>query len=108
MPNDNPTDVAVLTTFATPGGFPVLIRPSERQEFPHCPKSVPWKYVEKFQNRAQLNHQQTLERLAERGGLAPNQLLALLHDSPLLGTRYQTMTTKTAVNDLIWHLSTLS
>lgn len=95
-------------TNSTPKHFPILMRPSERQELPHCPTYIPWRIVEKFQNRAELNHQQTLERLAERGGLSPQELLALLHDSPIFGTKYETMTTKTAVNDLIFHLSTLS
>jgi len=32
-------------------------------------RSVPWAYVEQYRKQAERNHGQTLERLAERGGL---------------------------------------
>lgn len=38
------------------------------------PRTVPWSFVERFRAQAELNHDQTLERLAERGGLAPDEL----------------------------------
>jgi len=39
------------------------------------PKSIPWSEAEKFREQAHTNHGQTLERLAERGGLAPEEIL---------------------------------
>lgn len=60
--------------------FPVLnqqaCRASERKAMP---RSVPWAFVEKFRAQAEQNHDQTLERLAERGGLAPEELWLAAH-----------------------------
>lgn len=47
------------------------------------PRSVPWSFVERFRERAESNHSQTLERLAERGGLAPDEMWLAAHDQPL-------------------------
>lgn len=61
--------------------FPILV--------PHSrivltgPRSVPWAVVSVFEDRAKLNHGQTLERLAERGGLSPRELACLLTDQSL-------------------------
>lgn len=40
-------------------------------------QSVPWSWVEKFRENAMQNHEQTLERLAERGGLSWCELYAI-------------------------------
>lgn len=45
-------------------------------------KSVPWDLVEPHRKRAMENHYQTLERLAERGGLGPAELFAVVEDRP--------------------------
>ncbi|AWJ85132.1 hypothetical protein TSH58p_17355 [Azospirillum sp. TSH58] len=47
-----------------------------------APRSIPWSLVAPHRAQAQINHGQTLERLAERGGLAPCELLAVLEDRP--------------------------
>ena len=47
------------------------------------PRSVPWSFVEPLRERAMQNHDQTLERLAERGGLCPTELWLAAHDQPL-------------------------
>lgn len=64
--------------------FPVLnqqsCRPSERKTMP---RSVQWAFVEKFRIQAEENHDQTLERLAERGGLAPEELWLAAHGQSL-------------------------
>lgn len=44
--------------------------------------SVPWSLVEPFERQAQANHGQSLERLAERGGLSPFELWAVMHSCP--------------------------
>lgn len=41
--------------------------------------SVPWSLVEPHRDWARLNHGQTLERLAERGGLCPVELWMVIH-----------------------------
>ena len=43
-------------------------------------KSVPWRIVQRHAWQAKRNHEQTLERLAERGGLSPAELLCVLND----------------------------
>jgi hypothetical protein len=40
--------------------------------------SIPWEMIAPCERQAQSNHQQSLERLAERGGLDPTEALAVL------------------------------
>lgn len=47
--------------------FPVLDGPS-----------IPWEMIAPFERRAKENHDQTLERLAERGGLSCEEVMAVL------------------------------
>lgn len=47
------------------------------------PRSVPWAFVEQFREQAEHNHSQTLERLAQRGGLCPEEMWIAAH-----GRRY--------------------
>lgn len=46
-------------------------------------QSVPWEAVEAHREQAVKNHGQTLECLAERGGLSWKELYYVLTDSPL-------------------------
>ena len=63
--------------------FPILTpygavrRESERL---NVPRSVPWSLVASHEAQADRNHGQTLARLAERGGLCPSELVAVLED----------------------------
>ena len=43
-------------------------------------RAVPWFLMELHKKQADTNHGQTLERLAERGGLCPSEALAVLED----------------------------
>lgn len=43
-----------------------------------CPKSIPWAAIEPHEAQALRNHDQTLARLAERGGLDPVEAAAVL------------------------------
>ena len=61
--------------------FPVLLSDRERWKHPRCPDSVPWAIVAPHAAQALKNHYQTLERLAERGGLSTTELMSVLHDS---------------------------
>ena len=42
------------------------------------PASVPWSFVAPHEAQAKSNHDQTLVRLAQRGGLSPGELLAVV------------------------------
>lgn len=45
-----------------------------------APDYIPWKMIEPHREQAMKNHDQTLERLNERGGLSPMELYAVIHD----------------------------
>lgn len=63
--------------------FPILMTVTMRRDYPDMPTSVPWDLVRPHEQRAVSNHNQNLRRLAERGGLSPEELLCLLTDAPL-------------------------
>jgi len=42
-----------------------------------CPREVPWAFIGECHAECQWNHSQTPERLAERGGLGPEEMLAV-------------------------------
>lgn len=50
-----------------------------RTERDTWPASLPWVMVEPWRRQAELNHSQTLERINERGGLAPEELWCAAH-----------------------------
>jgi hypothetical protein len=52
--------------------FPVLEAPDG------CPKSVPWALLAPHEAQAKRNHDQTLERLAQRGGLAAQEMVDII------------------------------
>lgn len=60
--------------------FPILF---DRKKYPACPAEVPWDFVEPARKQAYENHGQTLERLAERGGLDPGELWCALNNKSL-------------------------
>jgi hypothetical protein len=60
--------------------FPVLLSGRERRTYPECPRTIPWSLIAPHEEQAQANHEQTLQRLAERGGLDPTELYAVLRD----------------------------
>lgn len=65
--------------------FPILRPKWDRKfflQFPDCPASVPWDLVAPHEAQAQRNHGQSLVTLARRGGLAPDELFAVMHDQP--------------------------
>lgn len=45
-----------------------------------CPRSVPWRLLAPHEKQALRNHGQTMQRLAERGGLSPAELMCVLED----------------------------
>lgn len=52
--------------------MPVLMDLWDRREYPTCPKAVPMDWLSN--DHAVNNHNQTLKRLKERGGLGPNEI----------------------------------
>lgn len=61
---------------------PVLIGWREEQD--DCPRSIPWKAIEPHRRQAEENHcGQTLERLAQRGGLCPSEIYLAISGLPL-------------------------
>jgi hypothetical protein len=58
--------------------FPVL-RSTQRERF-YLPGFVRFAYLKHHEDQAKKNHNQTLERLADRGGLSPQELYAVAHD----------------------------
>jgi len=43
-----------------------------------CPRSVPWDFIADHADWCDNNHGQTPERLAQRGGLAPAEMVAVV------------------------------
>jgi hypothetical protein len=61
--------------------FPILCPKRTVRGCPHnCPQSIPFDAIEPHRRQAMHNHSQTLERLAQRGGLSVKELYAVMHD----------------------------
>lgn len=58
--------------------FPVLLGYGDRQRLRACPWSVPWAFLAPHEGWANANHGQSLEQLAQRGGLDPTEMLAVV------------------------------
>jgi hypothetical protein len=56
-----------------------------REQHFHSPLVVPYDLVKRHEKQAMANHGQTVDRLAERGGLSWLELLMVLTDKPLYG-----------------------
>ena len=56
--------------------FPV--HPESRSQFASLPESFPWSLIEPYEARAQQYHRQSLERLAEAGGLTCGEIYAVV------------------------------
>lgn len=63
--------------------FPILRDYRERCARPDARRSVPWAWVAPHEEQARSNHSQSLERLAQRGGLGPDELYLAVHGQPL-------------------------
>jgi hypothetical protein len=63
--------------------FPILRHRSLDKDLPNQPAGFPWELVAPHEKQAEANHcGQSLKRLAERGGLCPIELMAILKDEP--------------------------
>ncbi len=63
------------------GRFPVLKQSSKKL----MPRSVAWALVEPWRAQIERNHSQTLDELAGRGGLSPEELWCAAHRLGLRG-----------------------
>ena len=45
-------------------------------------KAIPWGLISPHEDQAQRNHRQTLDRLAQRGGLCPSEAVAIIAGNP--------------------------
>lgn len=63
--------------------FPILRERSAERAHPAARRSVPWAWLAPFEQQARANHDQTLKRLAERGGLSPGELFCAVHGKSL-------------------------
>jgi hypothetical protein len=64
--------------------FPVQYHYKKRNQAV-APKGVPWEWIEQFRTRIERNHYQTLERLAQRSGLSPQEIWCGANDRRLFG-----------------------
>jgi hypothetical protein len=61
--------------------FPIMAAHGERYSQVLLPQTtIPWDMIAPHARQADLNHSQTLERLAERGGLSRCEAIAILQD----------------------------
>lgn len=83
------------------GPFPLLIGWQTRDAFVAAiaPRGLPWCLVEGHEARAVSTHGQTLERLAERGGLSIFEALSVLRDENAM--RVPFLTERRALPDLL-------
>lgn len=85
--NEMIKELKELRNMGSPKWFPILRdayyrRRLDTSDVGYIDK-LPWALVAPFEKRAQLNHDQTLEVLAQRGGLDPIELWHIVHDKPL-------------------------
>ena len=66
-----------------PRTFPVMLDWHDRKKLSTVafPTSVPWGFIEQYERAAKQIHTQTIERLAERGGLTPCEMMAVITNS---------------------------
>lgn len=70
----------------SPRTFPVLFgdyREREAYLALGCPRRVPWAFLAPHEEQAKDNHDQTLSRLAQRGGLDPAEMLGIVRGKGL-------------------------
>ena len=56
------------------------IHPASVKKFPELPQTVPWGFVAEHEPQSLHNHSQSLERLAQRGGLDWSELYYVVND----------------------------
>lgn len=80
--------------------FPILHPDEYGRSQLQCPRSIPWALIEPQDAQAHSNHGQSLERLAERGGLSPSEAVAVIE-----GRKWRAMENVEAVAELRRHVT---
>ena len=62
--------------------FPIMI--GYRGTQGPCPSSIPWDAIAPYEGQAQNNHCQSLEHLASRGGLGPEEAYAVMNGMSIM------------------------
>jgi len=83
--------------------FPLFYSYEEIKLFPDLPKTVPYEAIRDHEKQALHNHDQTFERLAERGGLGPDELYYIMHDQPFKFRSEEAISMKDAI-EFVKHL----
>ena len=78
------------------GRFKILYQCEKRQ--PHWPTDVPFDLILTVESRCRSNHSQSAKRLNERGGLAPQEMYAVLKDLPWEDVRH--MASQDAIEEI--------
>lgn len=60
--------------------FPIMLMADPWKQLPPQMNSIPWSAIAPHERYALLNHDQSLEKLAMRGGLSPCEAVAILED----------------------------
>ena len=60
--------------------FPIMLMADPWHELPVQENAIPWEIIASHEAQAHRNHGQTLQRLAERGGLSPCEAVAIIED----------------------------
>ena len=67
--------------------FPILTTYSIKSKSTH-PSTIPWELIEPFREQAMRNHNQSLEKLASRGGLCVVELYYVMHSKKWPGASH--------------------
>jgi hypothetical protein len=91
--------------------FPVMMDQREWEELNYhgIPKQLPMPFVKQFEDQLKKNHDQTVERLAERGGLHPTELCCAMYGMDIYKyfgkrTKIEDAQTKFAINMIVLRL----
>lgn len=60
--------------------FPIMLMADPWKQLPAQMNSIPWEAIAPHERYALLNHDQSLKKLASRGGLSPCEAVAILED----------------------------
>jgi hypothetical protein len=61
--------------------FPIMLTAAQQREWPVVWRSLPFDFVAEHRSQLMANHDQSVERLAERGGLALQELAVAIEKS---------------------------
>ena len=59
--------------------FPILAAHYERRGILNYPRSIPWDIIAPHEDAALRNHDQTLDKLASRGGLGASEAICVIY-----------------------------